>query len=85
MSNSTAFSEILGKSLDRFNKLYRKKVYVHHYTQYIEETAFTEGAQTMDNLRQEYSNLEEGKNTEHSGGLMEEGGGDVIRRYKPLF
>lgn len=88
LSNSTAFSEILGKLLDRFRKLWRKKVYVHHYTQFIEEQTFTDSEFTLDSLRNEYAQLAEGG----SRGLSNKTGGDiderdygVIKRYKPLF
>ena len=88
LSNSTAFSEILGKLVDRFRKLWKKKVYVHHYTKYIDEQTFTDSEYCLESLRKEYAQLAE----EGSGGLGHKRGSDiderdpgVIKRYKPLF
>jgi tubulin epsilon len=58
---------------ERFNKLYRKKVYVHHYTQYLEEAIFPESFNTLDTLHHEYC------------GLMEYVADKNIDRFKPLF
>lgn len=73
LSNNTGFSEILSKMMDRFNKLYRKKVYVHHYTKYLDESIFPESLECLDSLNQEYFKL------------MDYSGQREIERFKPLF
>lgn len=73
LSNNTGFSEILGRIEGRFSKLYSKKVYVHHYTQYLEESTFRESAATIGSLNAEYKRLTDYQGTE------------VVQRYKPLF
>lgn len=73
LSNNTGFSEILSRIESRFSKLYSKKVYVHHYTQFLEESVFRESAQTIGSLNAEYKKL-----ADHQGG-------ETVHRYKPLF
>ena len=73
MANNTGFSEILTKIGDRFSKLYSKKVYVHHYTQFLDESIFKESAGILGSLNTEYKKL------------MDYQGSDVVQRYKPLF
>lgn len=57
----------------RFLKLYKRKVYVHHYTEYIEESIFDESAEVNLQLIREYEELQNRKQI------------DVVHRYKPLF
>lgn len=73
LANNTGFSEVLGKMCDRFSKLYRKKVYVHHYTNFLDESIFTESYSTLEGLDAEYRKL------------MAYEGSDVVQRYRPLF
>lgn len=58
---------------DRFKKLYSRKVYVHHYLEYIPESMFTTSFNTLDSLNKEYIKLAQYQ------------GSDVVQRYKPLF
>ena len=37
LSNNCCFGDALGVMRERFDKLYRRKVYVHHYTQYMDQ------------------------------------------------
>lgn len=73
LSNNTGFSEILSRIESRFTKLYSKKVYVHHYTQFLEESFFKESAATIGDLNAEYKKL------------MDYQGTEVVHRYRPLF
>ena len=36
LSNNTGINEIFNKMVGRFNKFYKKKVYVHHYTKFMD-------------------------------------------------
>lgn len=73
MTNNTSFSEILMKIRKRFLKLYKRKVYVHHYTQYIDEDLFELSADINKDLIESYLELQNRKPI------------DVIHRYRPLF
>ena len=39
---------------DRFARLYKRKFYLHHYTQYMEQAAFDHAAETIACLNDEY-------------------------------
>ena len=39
---------------DRFARLYKRKFYLHHYLQYMEEGAFTHAIETVACLNDEY-------------------------------
>ena len=39
---------------DRFAKLYKRKFYLHHYTQYMEKTAFDHALETIACVNDEY-------------------------------
>lgn len=39
---------------DRFARLYKRKFYLHHYLQYMEEAAFTHAIETVACLNDEY-------------------------------
>ncbi|EGR30381.1 hypothetical protein IMG5_133480 [Ichthyophthirius multifiliis] len=45
MANNTSIRETFQEILERFNKLYRKKVYIHHYTQYMDAQLFNEASE----------------------------------------
>ncbi len=47
LANSTAVSDLFSTLSSRFLKLYKRKVYVHHYTQFIEQGHFDD---THDNI-----------------------------------
>lgn len=42
LANNTAINEVFNVMSTRFNKLYKRKVYVHHYTEYTEKAIFDE-------------------------------------------
>ena len=54
LTNNTAFSETLIKIRKRFQKLYKRKVYVHHYTEFIEQDIFDISADINKSLIDEY-------------------------------
>jgi tubulin epsilon len=43
---------------ERFQKLYKKKVYLHHYTQYMDASCFDQAAATVRDLVDEYAALD---------------------------
>ena len=40
---------------DRFARLYKRKFYLHHYLQYMEEGAFAHASETVQGLIHEYT------------------------------
>lgn len=40
---------------DRFAKLYKRKVYTHHYEQYMELAAFDHAAETVAGIIEQYN------------------------------
>lgn len=75
LSNNTSFSAIFSRLRNRFRKLYRKKVYVHHYTEFIEESEFEKALQLNQNILGEYKDLEQADENED----------ETVYRYKELF
>lgn len=45
---------------DRFDKLYSRSFYLHHYTQYIEQASFDCAREDVRQLVEEYRGLETG-------------------------
>lgn len=58
LSNSTCFRENLAAIHGRFQKLYRRKAHLHHYTQFIEEEDVEAASGTIVDLIDEYTALE---------------------------
>ena len=63
LSNNTAVNNVFNKIDQRFSKLYSKKVYVHHYTEYIDQSEFDIA---QENLRDIISTYEEISQSEYS-------------------
>jgi tubulin epsilon len=57
----------------RFNKLYKRKVYLHHYTEYTDTAIFDEAQSNLTDIVQQY--LE----------INQETAPKEIYRYKPLL
>jgi len=74
LSNNTCFKETLGAIHGRFNKLYRRKAHLHHYTEFIEESDVTDASEGISSLIEEYSALE--------GAVPPEEGPE---RFRPAF
>lgn len=50
---------------ESFKQLYRRKVYVHHYTEYMDVSVFDTASNMMDDLIEEYETLETARTPEH--------------------
>lgn len=44
--------------IDKFNKLYKRKVYTHHYKQYMDESHFDVTVNAIQDLVLKYESLE---------------------------
>jgi tubulin epsilon len=58
LSNNTCIQSIFDNLLERFNKLYKRKAHVHHYTEYIEQSLFDESARSTLDLIKTYQEME---------------------------
>ena len=54
LANNCCITDTFQAMQQRFNKLYKRKVYLHHYLQYMEQPAIAEAANTVANLCHEY-------------------------------
>lgn len=55
LSNNSAITQCFEKMKDRFDSLYKKKVFVHHYEQYIEDShVFDDAINNVSKLIDEY-------------------------------
>jgi tubulin epsilon len=57
LSNSDVINDVFGSVSDRFNKLWRRKAMVHHYTQYCEEAEFSESIESLAGVMEEYATV----------------------------
>ena len=54
LANNCCITDTFQAMQQRFNKLYKRKVYLHHYLQYMEQPAIAAAADTVANLCHEY-------------------------------
>ena len=57
LNNSDCINNVFGSLSERFNKLWRRKAMVHHYTQYCEEAEFAESIGSLQDLMREYAEV----------------------------
>ena len=58
MSNNTAVAQVFHKIDKRFTKLYKIKVYTHHYKEFIDDTEFEDAIQEIRDIKEDYKDLE---------------------------
>nr|QBH22544.1 B1 epsilon-tubulin 1 [Philasterides dicentrarchi] len=59
LANNTSITEKFNEMLDRFHKLYKRKVYTHHYTEYMDISHFDNASMGIQDLVLKYSDLEQ--------------------------
>ena len=72
LANNTAITSTFEDLKLRFNKIYRRRAHVHHYTDYMEEAAFDASLDCMDALTENYLAMEGGlpaQGQQDGGGL----------------
>ncbi|KNC48695.1 tubulin [Thecamonas trahens ATCC 50062] len=69
LANHTGMATMFDGLRARFLKLYARKVYIHHYTKYIEQEAFTQALETVEAMISDYSALESAAPPPVSSGL----------------
>lgn len=58
LANNTCIKENFIEMVDRFNKLYRRKAHIHHYTEFLDIQHFDETIVETTNLINRYTELE---------------------------
>eukprot|EP00357_Protocruzia_adherens_P006593 CAMPEP_0114993620 /NCGR_PEP_ID=MMETSP0216-20121206/12637_1 /TAXON_ID=223996 /ORGANISM="Protocruzia adherens, Strain Boccale" /LENGTH=481 /DNA_ID=CAMNT_0002357295 /DNA_START=138 /DNA_END=1583 /DNA_ORIENTATION=+ len=58
LSNNSCIRHTFGTLEERFMKLYKHKVYVHHYTEYMDKACFDEAIENVRDIAGEYEALE---------------------------
>ena len=58
--NNTSFGGVLDQHRGRFNRLYRRKAMLHHYTEFIEAEFVAESDESVANIIKEYDTVERG-------------------------
>mmetsp|Transcript_11073 Transcript_11073/g.19222 ORF Transcript_11073/g.19222 Transcript_11073/m.19222 type:complete len:473 (-) Transcript_11073:121-1539(-) len=58
LANNSAITNTFTSMMARFNKLYKRKVYTHHYAQYMELSMFDHAAEVMANITAQYAATE---------------------------
>eukprot|EP01113_Clastostelium_recurvatum_P042591 TRINITY_DN6910_c0_g1_i2.p2 TRINITY_DN6910_c0_g1~~TRINITY_DN6910_c0_g1_i2.p2 ORF type:complete len:220 (-),score=36.18 TRINITY_DN6910_c0_g1_i2:28-687(-) len=57
LANNCCIRKTFGKLVKRFERLYKSKAYVHHYTEYMDEAMFGDSINTVCNTTDEYEKL----------------------------
>lgn len=58
LANNTGITDKFSEMMTRFNKLYKKKVFVHHYKEYMDESHFDIASGAIQDLVLKYESLE---------------------------
>ncbi|GAQ85193.1 Epsilon tubulin [Klebsormidium nitens] len=58
LANNCCIGQSIGAIKDRFMKLYKRRTYVHHYTEYMDQGVFDTSAEQLHNLVSEYAALD---------------------------
>ena len=57
LSNSASMADVLGEATARFDKLYKRKAHLHHFTQYMEAAGMAEAREVVKQVAGEYERL----------------------------
>ena len=68
LANNTAIATTFQDLRARFTKIYRRRAHVHHYTDFMEESAFDASLEALDSLTDQYMAFERGSAGAASGG-----------------
>ena len=47
LSNSCCMASVLDTSIGRFDRLYRRKAHVHHFSQYVDPSVLTQAREAL--------------------------------------
>jgi Tubulin C-terminal domain len=74
LANNAGITEIFGSMSQRFNKLYLRQVYLHHYTNFIEKSMFEEARENLEGIIKSYQEINYDKDADKE-----------VYRYSPLI
>ena len=57
LTNSCCMAEVFGTLTGRFDRLYKRKAHVHHYTQFMEAEALAQARESLATVQAEYARL----------------------------
>jgi len=58
LANNTAIALNFEEAIERFDRLYKKKVYLHHYKDFMDVSGFDTARENLYSLKDEYKDLE---------------------------
>lgn len=58
LANNCCINDTFKELKNRFNKLYKRKAHLHHYTQFMEESMFEQSIDIIDSIMNDYSDLQ---------------------------
>ena len=83
LTNNTGIGQTtFSTMLERFDKLYSRQFYLHHYTEYIDEASFGAAREDVRQLIDEYAILERGAGAGAGAGAG--GRGNTLTRAQPI-
>lgn len=59
LSNNCCMARVIETHLERFDRLYRRKAHLHHFTQYVDAGVLAQAKETMLEVRDGYQRLQE--------------------------
>ena len=71
LSNSGAMAGVLGEQLSRFDKLYKRKAHLHHFTQYMEAQGLQEAREAILDVQADYARHSNPEVPPEAAALME--------------
>jgi tubulin epsilon len=74
LANNTAIATTFQDLRLRFTKIYRRRAHVHHYTDFMEESAFDASLEALDSLTDQYMAFERGSAASAASGGGAAGG-----------
>ena len=61
LANNTAIADTFVNIHERFNRIFKRRAHVHHYTEFMEEEQFLVAQETLVGLVQDYQSLDNAK------------------------
>lgn len=58
LANNCAISQTFSTMMDRFKKLYKRRVYTHHYEQYMDLAMFDHASETVSGIITAYNEVD---------------------------
>jgi len=69
--NSTAFGTVLQRERSKFNRLYKRKAMLHHYTEFVDASVIDDAEKLIVDLIGDYNDIEANTFEGSSGGRLD--------------